>query len=252
MESWFWCSTCCAMYANEPGYSDHGYEHCGHDVKLLGGEQVDETVACLDGIIQYGLSVLENNENEVATAKEIKEDIEEIRQKCIDNSRTRIERIVMDLRVAMEDSTAQLLRSLNSRVKDMETKCQAIINRSIGEQESIKGFVREAALTLPDEVTGKLDPNQMGKLFAYYKTVEELARQPRPQVSFVDLNIKYPDSYQRKKECEALAQAISGRIESEADMSVNEGQILHNENEAEVHQKPQKPVRRESRDSLRN
>ena len=74
----------------------------------------------------------------------------------------------------------------------MELKCQSVITTSRVKIESIKGFVQVAALTLPDD-DGRLDSKQVNKLLAYYRTVSKMEAQPRPRISYVDFNIKYPD-----------------------------------------------------------
>merc|ERR1712168_1192472 len=94
----------------------------------------------------------------------------------------------------------------------MELKCQSVITTSRVKMESITGFIQEAALTLPDE-EGRLDPKQLAKLFAFYKTVQKMENQPRPRIEYVDFNITYPDSYQRKKGCQDLADSVCGRLE---------------------------------------
>ena len=62
---------------------------------------------------------LEKREQEVVQAKEVKQDIEDIRNNFLDNSKARIERIVKDLRVAMEYSSAQLLKEVNKKVYNL-------------------------------------------------------------------------------------------------------------------------------------
>ena len=61
---------------------------------------------------------LEKREQEVVQAKDVKADIDDVRNKFLDNSKSRIERIVKDLRVAMEYSSAQLLKEVNKKVGD--------------------------------------------------------------------------------------------------------------------------------------
>ena len=84
----------------------------------------------------------------------------------------------------------------------MELKCQSAITTSRVKIESLKGMVQEAALAIPDE-KGKLEPRQVTKLLAYYKTFTHMEERSQPiaQLSYVDCNIDYPDSYQRKKVC---------------------------------------------------
>ena len=74
----------------------------------------------------------------------------------------------------------------------MELKCQSVITTSRGKMESIKGFIQEAALMIPDG-EGRVDPKQLAKLYAYFKTVQKMENQPRPRLEYVDFNITYPD-----------------------------------------------------------
>ena len=50
-------------------------------------------------------------------AEEVKEDIESIRAECIENSKKRIERIVQDLRVAMDCKITEILKEANNKVR---------------------------------------------------------------------------------------------------------------------------------------
>lgn len=231
---------------------DESKEHDQHDVKRIGGDDPDETNIAMDEIIQFALKTLEKREQEVVNAKEVKDDINEIREKFVGNSKARIERIVNDLRVAMEDCAGQLLREVNKKVGDMELKCQSVITTSRVKLDTIKQFIQHAATALPDD-EGRLDSKQLARLYAYYKTLQNMESQPRTRLKHVDVNVKYPNSYQRKSECQALAKSICGQLEDPKRNS-----FLHLDDlppgmeEDDVITPLVKPKRKASRDLLKN
>ena len=58
--------------------------------------------------------------------------------------------------------------------------------------ETITGMIQEAALIIPDE-EGNVDPKQLAKLYAYFKTFHKMENQVKPRIDYVRINIKYPD-----------------------------------------------------------
>ena len=125
MDSCRWCSTCGEMYEyndknngkntdrnNNERYENYGnndnnnggdeHELNGHVVWDLCGGDVDVTVEALDDMITHGLKTLKNREQQIQNAREVKADIDMLRNQFIENSKARIERIVKDVRVAME------------------------------------------------------------------------------------------------------------------------------------------------------
>ena len=130
MDSCRWCSTCGEMYEyngknndrntdrnndsrNNDRYENYGnndksdvggdeHELNGHVVWDLCGGDVDVTVEALDDMITHGLKTLKNREQQIQNAREVKADIDMLRNQFIENSKARIERIVKDVRVAME------------------------------------------------------------------------------------------------------------------------------------------------------
>ena len=59
---------------------------------------------------------IKERKEEAANAKEVKEDIEYIREQFLESSQKRCERIVQDLRVAMEWSSEDLLAETMKKV----------------------------------------------------------------------------------------------------------------------------------------
>lgn len=212
MESCWWCSDCGELFEKKKNDND---EHKEHIVSQVNGIDVNVTVDALDDMITFGLKTLKNREQQIQNARDVKTDINMLRNQFIENSKARIERIVKDVRVAMEYRANELLKEVDQTVGDMELKSQSIIKTSRAKLDSIRGFIQEAAMTLPDEETGLLDAHQLRKLFAYYKTMERREKDPsEPRLKFVDLRLKYPDSYMRKAECKKLADNVSGCVEN--------------------------------------
>ena len=139
---------------------------------------------------------------------------------------------------------------------DMELKCQSVITTSRAKTETIKGFIQEAALMIPDD-DGKVDPKQLAKMYGYFKTVQKMESEAKPRLDYVDFNIIYPDSYRRKKECQDLADSVSGRIEEGSSrQSLVQNDVSNKAQTEDVGtsevKELKKPKRKMSRDMLRN
>ena len=97
-------------------------------------------------------------------------------------------------------------------MEDMELRCQSVLAASRSQTHTIRSFIQELSNTIPD-TEGNIETKQLAKLYALCKSVKERDKQPQQRIHFVDFNVKFPDSYQRLKGCQQLADSVSGKIE---------------------------------------
>ena len=208
MNHLFWCSDCIVLY-------DRSSQHNGHKVTDLAGDDAEGIINALDEAIQYGLDILQNREQEVANATQVKNDIEEFKKSFIEVSESRIVRVCQDVKVAMECSYDGMLKVLNERVQDLEFKAKNIIATSDAKFNQINKFIEQSAVTLPDH-EGNLDPTQLSSLFGCYDTVRNIADQPRANLQYPDeFEVTLPNSYEQRKACQILAKSMSGKMEDQ-------------------------------------
>lgn len=187
-------------------------DHDDHNVTTL-GENGTKTIQCLDEIIEFGLASLQKLESNLDNARTVNNDIRTMKEKFTENLRARIERIVKDLRIALDDHAMLLMGDVDKKVSETEHQAQDIIKKSTLKLDTAKQFIQKAATVLPTD-DGNFDERQVTDLYNFYKALEKVNQQKEGNVKMVDVKIKYPNSMKTKIECAQLAQRIIGEIDN--------------------------------------
>lgn len=202
--AYVWCNEC-------KTFKNGGKEHDSHELVTL-GESTGATIQCLDDLIQIGQDRLAEMQSDLENARRVDGEINDTREKFKNTLLTRIEKIVKDLRVALDEHSMELLGDVERNVADMSTKAQTVIRTSRMKLDTANAFLRKAAVTLPND-DGKFDDNQLKEVYNHFQALEKVNKQPKPDVKSVNVNIKFPNTMKMKLQCRQLSKQIIGEIE---------------------------------------
>ena len=203
----YWCSTCKHLYTtgNEEDI------HSTHSVSLLGNDG-SKTLVCLDEVIQYGLESIQNTRTTMDEARKSLKDIDAMKKRFMENLKIRIEKIVDDLRVALDEQAMVLLSDVDKEVCDVTTRAKESVEASGLTLDTEKEFIRRAAEIMPDD-EGNISSEQLTIMYLNYKTIQKMQENPISQIRPVKtVNIKFPNSMKTKTECANFAKRVIGEI----------------------------------------
>lgn len=186
--------------------------HDSHDLMTL-GKGASSTIQCLDELIQYGQDSIAEMQSEVENARRVEGEIQATREKFKTTLLTRIEKIVKDVRVALDEQGTQLLTDADRKVENMATNAQMVIRTSRMKLDTANAFLRKAAVTLPNDDDGTFDDAQLKEVYNHFQALEKIQRQPKPNVKPVSVNIRFPNTMKMKTQCRQLSKQIIGEIE---------------------------------------
>ena len=184
--------------------------HEGHQKVTLGDDLI-KTISALDDIIEYGQEAAASIEQDVANARRVQSEIQSMREKFKATLMSRIEKIVQDLRVALDEQSMQLLGDVDKKVSVMEENARKVIQTSRMKLDTANNFLEKAATALPDD-NGNFDEQQLKDIYQHYKTLQKVVNQEKPKVESVSVNIKFPNTMKVKTECRELSKRIIGEI----------------------------------------
>ena len=180
---------------------------------VLLGEELTTTISAFDDIIQYGQDKISGLENEVQNARQVANEIQAMRNKFKNTLLTRIEQIVRDVRVALDDQSMVLLSDVDKKVAEMEANAQSVITTSRVKLDTANTFLAKAAVTLPNE-NGEFEEEQLIDVYQHYSTLQKVTAQSNKEVKSVPVNVRFPNTMKVKSECRDLAKRIIGEIEN--------------------------------------
>eukprot|EP00111_Clytia_hemisphaerica_P012017 TCONS_00035344-protein len=198
-----WCSNCQAFQMDEQ-------PHKGHQLVNLGDDLI-KTISALDNIIEYGQDAAASIEQDVANARRVQSEIQSMREKFKATLMSRIEKIVQDLRVALDEQSMQLLGDVDKKVSIMEENARKVIQTSRMKLDTTNTFLEKAATALPDD-NGNFEEKQLKDIYQHYKTLQKVVNQEKPKVESVSVDIKFPNTMKVKTECRELSKRIIGEI----------------------------------------
>ncbi|XP_066929737.1 protein FAM184A-like [Clytia hemisphaerica] len=202
-EKYQWCSNCQAFQMDEQ-------PHKGHQLVNLGDDLI-KTISALDDIIEYGQDAAASIEQDVANARRVQSEIQSMREKFKATLMSRIEKIVQDLRVALDEQSMQLLGDVDKKVSIMEENARKVIQTSRMKLDTTNTFLEKAATALPDD-NGNFEEKQLKDIYQHYKTLQKVVNQEKPKVESVSVDIKFPNTMKVKTECRELSKRIIGEI----------------------------------------
>lgn len=203
-----WCPECKTFV------EDHNDDiHKDHDGKITLGKSVSSTIQCLDDLIQIGQDGLTNIQSELDNARRVDNEIQQLREKFKSTLSTRIEKIVKDLRVALDECCMELLDDVDRNVAEMSKNAQTVIQKSRMKLDTANAFLRKAAVTLPNDDDGSFANNQLKDVYNHFQSLEKIQQQPKIEVQSVNVNLKFPNTMKIKSQCNEFAKQIIGEIE---------------------------------------
>ena len=176
------------------------------------GEELTSTIGAFDDIIQYGQDTISDLQNDVRNARNVTKEIQAMRNKFKKTLLTRIEQIVRDVRVALDDQSMILLNDVDKKVAEMEANAQSVITSSRVKLDTANTFLAKAAVTLPNE-NGEFEEQDLFDVYQHHRTLKKLTLEPNPIVKSVPVSIRFPNTMRVKTECRDLAKRIIGEIE---------------------------------------
>ena len=176
------------------------------------GEDVNSTIDAFDDIIQYGQDTISGLQNDVQNARNVANEIQAMRNTFKNTLLTRIEKIVRDVRVALDDQSMVLLSDVDKKVAEMEANAQSVITKSRVKLDTAHNFLAKAAVTLPND-EGKFEEQQLMEVYQHHCTLQKVTAQPNPDINPVSVKIRFPNTMKMKTECRDLAKRIIGEIE---------------------------------------
>lgn len=201
-----WCNDCHT-------FQDTTNSHNGHSVVTL-GENTASTIQCLDDLIQYGQDSISNIQADVENARRVDEEIASTKEKFRATLMKRIEAIVKDVRVALDEHSTQLLVDVERKVEQTAENAKTVIRTSGMKLDTANAFLCKAAVTLPNDDDGTFDENQLKEVYNHFRTLEKINRQPKPNVKSVNVNMKFPNTMKMKTQCRELSKKLVGEIEN--------------------------------------
>ena len=204
---YYWCKTCKDMYVSS---EDDREDHDGHAVVLL-NSNVDDTIAGLDHILEFGLESLQEM-RDAENARTVKRHIDEMKCQFTDHLNARIEKILTEVRLCLEKNSEMLMGDIEQNTITMENGATKVIEKSKQRIETASNFVKNVVAIIPDE-KGNITQNQIEKLYAEFNALEKSKENREDEVYTITANIKFPNSTKTKKQCFDLAINVIGEIE---------------------------------------
>ena len=205
---YYWCKTCKDMYISS---EDDNEDHDGHAVVLLNAN-VDDTIAGLDHILEFGLESLQEMRDDAEKARTVKRHIDEMKCQFTDHLNARIEKILTEVRLCLEKNGEILMGDVEQNTTTMENRATKVIEKSKQRIETASNFVKNVVAIIPDE-KGNITQNQIEKLYAEYNALEKSKENREDEVHTVTVNIKFPNLTKTKKQCSNFAMNVIGEIE---------------------------------------
>lgn len=205
---YYWCKTCKDMNISR---EDDREDHDVHDIVLL-NDNVDDTIAGLDRILEFGLESLQEMSDDAENARTVKRHIDEMKCQFTDHLNARIEKIIAEVRLCLERNSEILMGDVEQNTIRMENRATKVIEKSKQRIESASKFVKNVVAIIPDE-KGNITQNQIKKLYAEYNALEKSKENREDEVHRITVNIKFPNSTKTKKQCSDFAMNVLGEIE---------------------------------------
>ena len=190
---------------------DDREDHDGHAVVLLNAN-VDDTIAGLDHILEFGLESLQEMRDDAENARTVKRHIDEMKCQFTDHLNARIEKILTEVRLCLEKNNEMLMGDIEQNTITMENGATKVIEKSKQRIETASNFVKNVVAIIPDE-KGNITQNQIEKLYAEFNALEKSKENREDEVHTITANIKFPNSTKTKKQCFDFAINVTGEIE---------------------------------------
>lgn len=208
---YYWCNTCSAFCLNKQD------SHLDHDI-LIFGKCYEDTLSALDQMIDHGVSTLERVEKEVDTTTKAKQKILLDRRQYVKNFKRHIEQVWKDLKRAMEDAASEIEMATEEAVQKIEQEVDLELQQAPMKLDTAKEFIERSAMMIPDD-DGKVDDGKVRELFVNFENLRMKCKtsliKSGDDIDFPQL--KFPNSMNRKVECEKLAKQVCGEIITKED-----------------------------------